>query len=62
MMIKYLKNKKKMTISILKLEDGITTLHEFADHMYDYNELYPFDELNLELLDRIFKSNFDALA
>jgi len=49
----------KNIISILKLEDG--TVHEFADHMYDYNELYPFDELNLELLDRIYKLHFDAL-
>eukprot|EP00979_Chaetoceros_neogracilis_P009252 scaffold2098_cov270-Chaetoceros_neogracile.AAC.32 len=33
-------------------------VHDFADHLYDFNELYPFDELNLILLNKITKKYF----
>lgn len=33
-------------------------VHQFADHLYDFNELYPFDELTLILLNKITKKYF----
>jgi hypothetical protein len=46
---------------LVELEnDAGTVHHEFADHIFDYNELYPFDEIDLELLERIYSLHFDS--
>lgn len=46
-------------INIIKREDG--TLHEFSDHLFEYNELYPFDELNLDILNNIYSLYFSPI-
>jgi tetratricopeptide (TPR) repeat protein len=40
----------------IKNTDG--TVHEFADHIFDYNEHHRLHELDLDLLNRVFLSRF----
>lgn len=34
--------------------------HDFADHLYDFSDLYPFEELDLLLLNKVAKTYFSS--
>ncbi len=48
----------KNIIKVIGLSRDQNSVDEFADHIFDYNELYPFGEVELGLLERIYLNHF----
>jgi hypothetical protein len=45
-------------VNILDLIENTTDVSRFADHIYDYDEMFPFNDFELQLLEKIYKFNF----
>lgn len=45
-------------VNVLDLIENRAEAGAFADHIYDYDEIFPFDDLELQILERIYKVYF----